>query len=476
MSINDISFFNENVSNINKMVSKILFYMNFVPILFIAFTAVGLFRIPYGFSACVLCYTLILSLAHRQFVVRDIFPTFSMYAGMLGINLFIAVVGANSNVGVYITFGIIPFISCLYYNRRFTTVVTLSSYLMMLVSLYFKYSARAPLFGLQPEETGPETLFSSYIPIALGFTIEFFFVHIVTQMLVKRNYRTLKHIFSLIEDRNGFIDKLQENNSTIEHKNSEYEGLIAELNETQEKIIEFIAENLKSHDLLTGFHVEHTKTYVELICRELRREGHYLTELTDENIKLFSTAAFLHDIGKIHTPEGVLNKPGKFTNEEFEMMKRHPKDGADLIDLLPKIGDGKFNKVAHDIALYHHEKWDGTGYPNGVSGKQIPLCARIMAGADVLDALISLRTYKQPMPIEKAMRIFDESRGTQFEPCVADAVISLQDKIAEIDAEFKRKEREAFYREVEEKHQYNEILKEQIRQEILEESRKDENL
>ena len=451
MSIDDETFFSENLTSINKMVSKILLLIIPLPLFLIALSHFGIFSISDVFSFRIFVLALIFYLVFQLLIMSNIRPKVTMAVGLLEINLFIAVVGTNSKVGVYITFGLVPIISCLYYNRKLTNIIGIFSYIFMEVSLFFKFKNGAALFDNSTEMT----FLGSYIPIAAGFTLEFFFVLLTANLMSKRGFVTLKHLLSLIDDRNGLIETLREKQS--------------KLHNTQEKIIEFVTQSLKSHDLLTGFHVEHTQTYVRMIAKKLRALGYYKDELTDETINLYADAAFLHDIGKIHTPEGILNKPGKFTDEEFAIMKRHPKDGADLIRTLPIIGDGEFNNTAYEIALYHHEKWDGSGYPSGKAGVDIPLCARIMAAADVMDALISLRTYKKPMSIEKAMMIFEDSKGSQFEPCIVDAVIACKDEIMRKDAEFKAQEAMEFDREVTEKHQYNELLKIQILEKVTSE-------
>lgn len=449
MSIDDETFFSENLANINRMVSKILIATIPVPICFIALSNMGIFAIGSAFSLRVLALSIIIALVFQILIRTKVNPEFTMCVGLVGIDLFIALIGTHANVGVYIAFGIAPIISCLYYNRKLTNIITLVSYVCMAISLLFKYQNGAAIFN----RAVCPTFVSAYIPILAGFTIEFSFIFLITNLMVRRGYGTLKHLLMLIDDRNGLIENLREKQS--------------KLSDMQQKIIEFVAESLKNHDLLTGFHVEHTQTYVRLISHKLRSLGYYTKELTDETINLYSDAAFLHDIGKIHTPEGILNKPGKFTDEEFAIMKRHPMDGANLIKMLPVIGNGEFNKVAYEIALYHHEKWDGTGYPNRVGGTKIPLCARIMAAADVIDALISLRTYKKPMPIEKAMSIFESQKGTQFEPSIVDAVIACKDAIQKKDAAFKENESFEFNREVQDKHQYNELLKIQILEQLI---------
>jgi len=230
------------------------------------------------------------------------------------------------------------------------------------------------------------------------------------------------------------------NKKALTESLAERDKVINELSDNQFYLMEFVAQILGSHDLFTGRHVIHTQTYVELIALKLRELGYYTEELTDRNIKNMKTAAFLHDIGKIHIPEGILNKNGRFTQEEFELMRCHPEEGAKLIDFLPLIDEGNFNRIAEEMTLCHHEKWDGTGYPYHLQGTDIPLTARIMAAADVLDALLSRRLYKSPIPITEAMETFKQSSGAHFEPCIVEAVLAIQEEVDEHDRNFKETE------------------------------------
>ena len=213
-----------------------------------------------------------------------------------------------------------------------------------------------------------------------------------------------------------------------------------QLRKTQFEIMQFIPKILESHEVFTGHHVKHTVQYVDLIAREMKKKGFYADILTEDTIEIYATAANLHDIGKVHIPDNILNKPGKYTPEEFEMMKSHPEEGKKLIESLPKIKDGTFNEIALQMAYYHHEKYDGSGYPNGISGKDIPLCARIMAAADVLDALLSWRPYKEPFDIDTVIGIFEDCRGKHFESCIVDAVVDLKPLILLLAEDFKIKE------------------------------------
>ncbi|HBA68420.1 MAG TPA: hypothetical protein DCZ40_03585, partial [Lachnospiraceae bacterium] len=190
----------------------------------------------------------------------------------------------------------------------------------------------------------------------------------------------------------------------------------------QSGMITFMAEVVENRDDNTGGHIRRTAAYVECIAKELKRQGVYSNILTDRYLSDMVIAAPLHDIGKIHIPDAVLNKPGKLTEEEFEIMKTHTTAGEELLThAKAELGESGYLNTAVEMAAYHHEWWNGKGYPYGISGEEIPLCARIMAVADVFDALTSKRCYKNAMPLEKAYAIIREESGTHFDPAVVEA-------------------------------------------------------
>ncbi|MBD5454805.1 MAG: HD domain-containing protein [Lachnospiraceae bacterium] len=190
----------------------------------------------------------------------------------------------------------------------------------------------------------------------------------------------------------------------------------------QSGLITFMAEVVENRDDNTGGHIKRTAEYVGCITKELRRQGTYNDILTDRYVSDMVVAAPLHDIGKIHIPDAVLNKPGKLTEEEFEVMKTHTTAGEELLThAKAELGESGYLNTAVEMAAYHHEWWNGKGYPYGISGEEIPLCARIMAVADVFDALTSKRCYKNAMPLEKAYAIIKEESGTHFDPAVVEA-------------------------------------------------------
>ncbi|MBR4998918.1 MAG: HD domain-containing protein, partial [Clostridia bacterium] len=304
-----------------------------------------------------------------------------------------------------------------------------------------------------------ETPFAWFIKNIIGLVIEYIFLLILTDYLSNITHNILQKLVLSMEKTEVANEELKRMNKEIQLISSELQEKYLQIDETQFKIIQFVAQCLGSHDLFTGRHVFHTQKYVELICHELVRLGLFTEQLTPAKIELFKNAAFLHDIGKIHVPEGILNKIGKFTNEEFDMMKAHTTEGYELLDFLPTINDGEFNRIAKEMALCHHEKWDGSGYPNKLKGTDIPLSARILAAADVMDAILSERLYKKPKSIEEAIEIFETSKGTHFEPCIVKAVINIKDKIAAIDQEFKTSEEQTNAKEKEWWHRYHSKIK-----------------
>ena len=198
----------------------------------------------------------------------------------------------------------------------------------------------------------------------------------------------------------------------------------------QSGMITFMAEVVENRDDNTGGHIRRTAKYVEVIAKELRKKGLYSDILTDSYIEDMIISAPLHDIGKIHIPDAVLNKPGKLTDEEFDIMKTHTTAGEELlVRAKQELGEYEYLNMSVEMAAYHHEKWNGKGYPYGKSGEEIPLCARIMAVADVFDALTSKRCYKSAMPLEKAYSIIREESGTHFDPAVVDAFFAASEDI-----------------------------------------------
>lgn len=207
-----------------------------------------------------------------------------------------------------------------------------------------------------------------------------------------------------------------------------------ELAAIQDVTILAMASLAETRDNDTGNHIRRTQYYLELLANFLKNHDRFRFFLTDHTIKMLFKSAPLHDIGKVGIPDRILLKPGRFEPHEFEIMKTHCKLGRDAIQHAEdQLGlEVEFLKFAKEIAYGHQEKWDGSGYPEGLAGDNIPISARLMAVADVYDALISRRVYKEGMPHAKAVGIIAEGRGTHFDPDIVDAFMALQEQFQEV--------------------------------------------
>ena len=222
----------------------------------------------------------------------------------------------------------------------------------------------------------------------------------------------------------------------LEDKVSDQSAKIISL---QNNTIISLSNLVENRDSDTGDHTIRTSSYIKVLAKKAMEEGLFQNQLNDEFIALLEKAAPMHDIGKIVVPDSILKKPGKLTSEEFEIMKRHTTEGSRIVhDVLGSGEDKKYIQMAADVAHYHHEKWDGSGYPENLKGEQIPLSARFMAIADVFDALVSPRCYKEPIPIDDAFEIIREGIGSHFDPQLANIFLTLKDPITEITAIFNK--------------------------------------
>lgn len=275
--------------------------------------------------------------------------------------------------------------ACLYNEKKYVTYTAILTLPMIVIShlaaFYLKIVPDEPLITLKG------TILYGIVPR----TIEIFAVVILCYT---------------ISDR---IEKLV---NTLASKNRD-------LYEDQENLILAVSQIIENKSENTGQHVKRVSEYTEVLCKCLG--------FNDEDSWKISLAAMMHDVGKLMIPESILEKPGKLTAEEFEIVKKHTQYGKQMLETSP----GELFRLSTDIAYDHHEKWDGTGY-RGVKGEDIPVCARCVALADVFDALVSRRAYKEPWPPEKAYEEIVSQRGKQFDPAVVDAFVQNFDKFKDI--------------------------------------------
>ncbi len=210
-----------------------------------------------------------------------------------------------------------------------------------------------------------------------------------------------------------------------------------QINKLQGGLLMVLADVIESRDKCTGDHIRKTAEYSRVILEKLKEQGEFPDILTDEYINNVVRAAPLHDIGKINIPDAILNKDTRLTDEEYEIMKGHANAGYEIIEkAIANLTESGYLEQAKQMAHYHHEKWDGSGYPDHLKGEQIPLSARVMAVADVFDALLSRRSYKEPFTFEKAMSIIKEGSGKHFDPKVVSAFEAASEEIKKISERF----------------------------------------
>jgi putative two-component system response regulator len=232
-----------------------------------------------------------------------------------------------------------------------------------------------------------------------------------------RTHLNLKAAADFLEDKAEFLQ------SEVEHRTHEVQVI-------QDVTIMALASLAETRDNETGNHIRRTQNYIRILALQLQQHPRYQSALDDSTIQMLYKSAPLHDIGKVGIPDNILLKPGKLTPEEFDIMKTHTTLGRNTIAAAEKLleAPSSFLRLAREIAYSHQEKWNGSGYPQGLAGEAIPLSARMMAVADVYDALISRRVYKPPFPHHEAVGIIREGRGEHFDPDVVDAFLHVADQ------------------------------------------------
>lgn len=199
------------------------------------------------------------------------------------------------------------------------------------------------------------------------------------------------------------------------------------------EMVDAFATMVESRDNSTGGHIKRTRAYVKLILNKMRHDKYYKKILSKDYIENVTNAAPLHDIGKISTPDSILQKPGKLTNEEFDIMKKHAAAGGDIIlQTFIDMDNVEFRQIAYQVARFHHEKYNGKGYPEGLAGEEIPLHARIMAIADVFDAVSQKRCYRDAMPLDECFAIIENGSGCDFDPRLVKIFLDAKQEVKQL--------------------------------------------
>ena len=397
MTSRKLSFFSEHEKRINKIASWIFFGICVLPIVIHIMVEMGLYNLPYKLSLFAVISSLFFCFI--IFLLNKIFPNLRIikYIGILLLQIPVFAYSIDVNVQPTVSYMLPVLFSLLYFNSHVTIFACITSTLSVLFSTILSAEQAVDFFwpGVTPVQyiltTGAgriiEMLVSSVVLISIS---------ILARNLLKSLYQRNERIYAM-----------------------------------QNQVVYGFADIIESRDGTTGEHVKRTSQVVSLLTDYIcKNSGLFEYDLKKEDYDLITLAAPLHDIGKMKVPDAILSKPGKLDSREFEIIKTHSVEGAKIIDkIMPKIEDPEYVRFAREMALNHHEKWDGKGYPFGLSQKQIPVSARIMAVADVFDALCSERSYKKAYTVDEAFKILLESKGTHFEPALVDAMVALRPKL-----------------------------------------------
>lgn len=254
-----------------------------------------------------------------------------------------------------------------------------------------------------------------------------------TKPVLLNRIKTHLDIDELIRER---TKELETKTELLQIQTKELQEKTEQLQRMQNGLVFTLADMVETRDKETGGHVERTSAYIELLIRSMLDWGIYKDELEETDVNLLISSARLHDVGKISISDTILNKPGKLSDEEFKIMKTHAEEGEKVIDkIIERTGDAQLLHNAKLFSAYHHERWDGKGYPHGLSGTDIPLQGRIMAIVDVYDALVSERPYKKPFSHEEAVQIIMDGAGTQFDPLITDVFYNIKNQFKTVSVE-----------------------------------------
>ncbi len=298
-------------------------------------------------------------------------------------------------LAVFIGYLIVPILCSIYFYPKFSRRVYLVSWISMIISFIVRSKTNLPDSPVHITEHW-------LISFCAGNSLEFLICVVI-----------LYSITTLIKN-------------ALDTQYIQYEKILS----MQKQLIIGIANLVESKDITTAKHVERTSRYVNLISKALVSLGYYTDELTDSYIELMTKAAPLHDIGKMYISEYILSKPTCLSPEEMNTIQLHPLFGEKIIvNDFGNVETEDFTQTAFIMSLCHHEWWNGHGYPLHLIEDEIPLCARIMAAADVIDALLNVRSYKPAFSKEKTLQIITEGSGTQFDPKIVEAVLCIQNKL-----------------------------------------------
>lgn len=389
-------FVKNNEIRVNSLISKISFL--FIPVfpLLSIFKILGIssqlnvwFLLLFSVITAVFCFTF-------RFIITK-FPDKpgNKYIALLFIDIVVFLLSILNGVNLYITYVIVILISCLYWDHFFTFHVETMAFIVMMISFSIREVISVDqLVEFSGSDGGIFHSISAAIEFILYSFLGFYF-----------SFSIRKTVISIFERKTSFAN-------------------------VQNQLSRGFANIVEAKDESTGEHIRRTSAYVWLICLKLRQNNIYPEFVDEHTSDLMVRAAPFHDLGKISISDEILNKKGALTEEEIGIMQYHPWYGAEfIVKKMHVIGDSELITMARDMALCHHEHLDGTGYPNRLIEDEIPISARIMAIADVLDALLSKRSYKEALSLNEAFRIIQSMSGTALDPKIVELLLKCDTEI-----------------------------------------------
>lgn len=391
------SFFADNERKTNELLIKALYFSVGIYVLLIAASIAGLFPSLDSSIVIAMCLFEVAVVLFLIPVVRikgnEKIQKYIILITVCMLNLMLSLI---PNMRMYISFLLPPLVSCFYVNEKltvFTGIISCVTYELSIAARAFLYD------GAMFEQTSRVSYFLAY---GVGGLIEYSLYCYILFHLTRTTFQSLMH---------SFLRKKR-------------------LNQIRNLILDGFANIVESKDSNTAEHISRTSRYVELICEKLKEKGIYSDQVNETTIPVMVRAAPFHDLGKISVPDYILNKPGKLNPAEWRIIQRHPSEGALFIQQnFIVLNDELFTKTASDMALCHHERVDGTGYPHQLSADEIPVSARIMAAADIFDALVSERPYKKAFTADEAYDVLKDLSGKTLDPVVVDCMISAREEV-----------------------------------------------
>lgn len=408
---------------------KVLAVMVFLSILALVLDEIGVFATPRTImliaslvSVGVFLVPIIIYFVHDKLLKKEnpivetnLLKIIIIVASFLGVTCIIVTLAFHVLLGIGI-----PMLMAAQYrsNRKLITAVFIASMVLVPISVYgtfFFGTIDRNILKIATEDIDKYSTFTQRLELATPKRmLELFLHYVLPRALCVVAMEVL--VIGIINRNKLMLEKQGELSEKVQRE-------MQHTSEIQLNIIEDLAAVVETRDCETGEHIARTKQYVNMIANILKKNDKYKNILDEKTIDQYTEAAPLHDVGKIAISDTILLKPGKLTPEEYEQMKVHTTKGGEMIyKIFKNLKDEAFIKHAHDIALYHHEKWDGTGYPEGIKGEKIPLSARIMAIADVYDALVSKRVYKDAMDPNDAFDILEKDAGSHFDPNIIEII------------------------------------------------------